>query len=225
MNINFESFLPRYEEYIKRGLSPGVGERDGQMCIEAVVCAALDLPHGDNPECVADAVRSYKIGLNDANWSSPEARAAGLHDLGIAQVGSKGVVDDTEFARLMQERTIRVLIPTLFRELFPNQPELLAAADRCEQEGTAEAAGGAAWAAVRAAEAAAVRAAARVVEAVRAARAAGWAAEAAGAARAAGWAAGAAEAAAGHTNKYLLLSASLALEVLRELGSPGCAYV
>jgi len=49
----------------------------------------------------------FKIRLNDARWSSPTARATGLRDLGIAQLGSLGVVKDTEFVKLMAEKTIR----------------------------------------------------------------------------------------------------------------------
>ena len=200
--IDFDAFLPKYEEYISRGLSAGMGDRDGQMCIEAVVCAALGLPHGDNPNCVAPAVRAYKIILNDSAWSSEMVRAAGLHDLGIAQVGSAGIVDDIRFTQRMAEETIRQIIPTLFRELYPSNAYALAAAERCEQEGTVGAAARAAWT---------VRAAA-----AEAARAAAWAARTA---MAAAWAAGS------EPDKYLLLSANIALDVLRELGSPGCAYV
>ena len=97
-----------YDKIIARGLSTGVGRRDGQMCIEAAICTVLGLDHGDDPKCVAASVRSFKISLNDSQWSSTEARAAGLRDLGLAQLGSLGVVDD------------------------------LAAADRCEAEGTYE---------------------------------------------------------------------------------------
>jgi len=86
--IDFKKFVPKFDEILSRGLSHGLGKRDGMMCIEAAVCAALDLPHGDDPQCVAAAVRSFKIALNDSNWSSPEARAKGMRNLGIAQVGS-----------------------------------------------------------------------------------------------------------------------------------------
>jgi hypothetical protein len=265
--INRNKFVAKFDEILARGLSSGMGKRDGQMCIEAAVCAALDLPHGDEPQCVATTVRTFKIALNDSNWSSPQARAAGLRDLGIAQVGSLGVVDDNVFVQKIAEKTIRVLIPALFREVFPNNQACLAAAKRCEDEGTEEAARAAeaaardawdagaaaraawdagtaardAWDAGAAARAAwdagtAARAAAGAARDAWAARAASWAAagdaaRAAGAAaEAAAWAIRAARDAAGAAagaarDKYLVLSAKLALEVLREMGSPGVGWL
>ena len=80
------------------GLSKGLGQRDNQVCIEAAICQTLGLPHSDDPGCVADTVRAFKIALNDSKWSSPKARAEGLRDLGLAQLGSKGVVGNVEFA-------------------------------------------------------------------------------------------------------------------------------
>jgi mannose-1-phosphate guanylyltransferase len=129
-----------------------------------------------------------------------------------------GVVDDKEFSKRLAEKTIRVLIPKLFRELFSGNDALLKAAERCEKEGTQEAAAraaaeAAAWAARAAAEAAA-RAAAE---------AAAWAARAA--AEAAAWAAARAAARAANPDAMLLLSAKLALDVLKELNSPGCALL
>lgn len=103
--------LPRlareFDKLVARGFSHGVGDRQGQMCVEAAICAVLGLPHGDNPPCVASAVRTYKIRLNDSSrWQSARSRAAGLRDLGIAQLGSAGVVDNQAFAQLLALRTI-----------------------------------------------------------------------------------------------------------------------
>ena len=238
---DFSNLIPKFDDILSRGLCVGVGDRDGQMCIEAAICAAMDLPHGDEPDCVAKSVRSYKIILNDSSWSGAAARARGLRNLGIAQIGSRGVVDDQEFAKRLTEQTIRELIPTLFREVFPDRQECLDAADRCASEGTTASADSAASAARVAASAAraawaagADRVAASAAWAAGAAGAAGadraaWAADraagAAGAADRAAGAAGAADRAAGAADKYLLLSASLALEVLRELNSPGCEWL
>jgi hypothetical protein len=174
--------VAEFDRILAQGLSKGLGERGDQVCIEAAICQVLHLPHGDDPGCVAAAVRSFKITLNDAAWSSPKARAAGLHDLGLAQLGSAGVVSDAEFAKRIAENTIRVLIPKLFRQVFPKDEKCMAAALRCELEGSEEAAS---EAAARASEAA--------------------------------WAAARAAA----SNEYLILSASLALAVLRDLNSPG----
>ncbi len=153
-----------YDTIIARGLSTGVGKRNGQMCIEAAICTVLGLDHGDDPKCVAKSVRYFKISLNDSGWSSTVARAAGLRDLGLAQLGSLGVVDDREFARVMAEQTTRIMIPQLFRKIFTDRPDCLAAADRCEAEGSRKSAAEAAWAAW-AARAAWVAEAARAAEA------------------------------------------------------------
>lgn len=159
--FDFPTLIPKFDAILSRGLCSGVGDRNGQMCIEAAICAVLDLPHGDNPSCVSTAVRNYKIALNDSNWSSPAARADGLRALGIAQIGSISI-NDAEFAKRLAEKTIRVLIPALFREIFTDAA-CLAAADRCEKEGTQEAARAAAEAAARAAGARAARAEAAAV--------------------------------------------------------------
>ena len=226
MNIDFETFIPKFNEICDRGLSAGIGDRNGQMCIEAAVCAALDLPHGDDPQCVSASVRGFKIALNDAMWSSPQARAAGLRKLGIAQVGSKGVVGDADFSRRLSEKVIRKLIPAIFRDLFKDNPACLAAADRCEQDGSADAADVAAYAAAYAADVAACAAcaAADASDAADAARAATRAATRAAYAACAARAAYATDAAA-YADRYLVMVADLALEVLIELGSPGCEYL
>lgn len=229
--------LKLYHEILDRGLCNGVGDPGGQMCIEAAVCQALGLPHGDNPRCVEPAVRAYKITLNDSAWSSPEARGAGLRKLGLAQLGSKGVIDGPAFAPRLAEATIRELIPALFRVLPCATPEMLAAADRCEAEGTrdaayaadasAQAAAYAAYATGPAAYAAyATRSAAYAAKAASyapaSAQAAACAARAANAARAAAYSA---DASAAVYDRFLLMSADIALRVLAELGSPGVALL
>ena len=170
--------VARFDAILARGLSKGVGKRDGQMCIEAAICTVLGLPHGDDPDCVPESVRSFKVALNDANWSSPEARAAGLRDLGLAQLGSKGVVSDESFAQAIALKTVQVLLPTLLLEIFPNDAKFAAIADRCAKATDLQSAASAAEAAASAAAKAA---------------SASWAAEAA--AEAAAWAASAPEAA------------------------------
>ena len=72
---------------VDAGLSHGLGKaKPGFMCVEAAVCYALGLPHGDDPGCVSPAIRSLKITLNDRYWSSNEARAKGLRRLALAQL-------------------------------------------------------------------------------------------------------------------------------------------
>ena len=48
-SIDFKTILPKYHSILDRGLSSGVGDPNGQMCIEAAACAALDLPHATPP--------------------------------------------------------------------------------------------------------------------------------------------------------------------------------
>jgi hypothetical protein len=132
-------------ELIGHGLSPGVGNpRPGEMCVEAAVCFALGLPHGDDPGCVTPALRRLKIVLNDRAWSSNLARAEGLKRLALAQLGSKGVLDEQEFMRRVVEMTIRKAVPIALRAAAKmNQKHaeaLKAAAVHCEVEGTREAA-------------------------------------------------------------------------------------
>jgi hypothetical protein len=235
--LDFEAIIPKFDAILARGLCSGVGDRDGQMCIEAAICAALDLPHGDNPSCVEPAIRSYKIALNDKQWTSPKARANGMRNLGIAQIGSMGVVDGREFVKRLAKRTIQVLLPEMVRSIprLAKQARLLKLAEVCKQEGTPEAArelrealyayaaddDAAAYAAdAAAAYADAAADAADAAAAYDADDAAAYAADAADAADAAATAA-----TSNRTNKYLLISASLALEVLLELKSPGCAWI
>jgi hypothetical protein len=164
------------DNYLNRGLSAGVGDADKQVCVEAAICLALGLPLGDDPPCVAPAVRAFKIALNDGPWSSPEARAAGMRALAYAQIGTRGQLDEKKWVTRVAELTIREVLPPILREIGLEKE-----AKRCELEGTPEAA---------------------------------WAAAAARAAEAA-WAAAAARAAA---DKYLLISADLALRALEEQG-------
>lgn len=71
------------------GLVAGWGmPTPGEMCIEALVAHVLGEPHGKVPSCVNARFGRFKMSLNDKPWSSPQARAKGLHDLGIAQLGS-----------------------------------------------------------------------------------------------------------------------------------------
>jgi hypothetical protein len=172
---------------------------------------------------VADAVRTFKIALNDSKWSSPKARAEGLRDLGLAQLGSKGVVGNVEFATRLSKKVIQVLIPALFREVFPDNDECLAVALRCEQEGTevaADSAHSAAYSVAYSADSA------RLADSVYSAYLAmcSAACSAADSARSAYLAANSARFAtrsAHDPDKYLKLVASLALDVLKELKSPG----
>src|SRR5208337_1050523 len=141
-----EEVAKRVIEVVDAGLASGVGfPIPGQMCVEAAVCYALGLPHGDDPGCVAPALRALKIRLNDASWSSNQARARGMRRLAVAQLGSTDVLDETEFARRIADHAIRVSAPKAIRMAAMLIEEkdldaLLAAARRCEVEGSVAAA-------------------------------------------------------------------------------------
>ena len=220
--------VKKFDEILARGLSNGLGVQGSQVCIEAAICETLGLPHGDDPGCVGAAVRAFKISLNDSRWSSPKARAEGMRDLGLAQLGSKDSVNDVEFVKRLSEKLIRVLVPKLFRQIFPENGVCLAAVDRCEKEGTLDAAASAAE------QASAANAAYAANAAAYAANAAAYAASAAYAAKAAAYAANAANAAASAASaayaanaadEYLKLAAEIALETLREMESPGVVLI
>ena len=133
-------------DVVDAGLTNGLGEPvPGRMCVEAAVCYALGLPHGDDPGCVAQSLRSLKIRMNDSKWSSETARATGLRRLAVAQLGSAGALNEREFVRRVAEMTIRKAVPIGLRAAAKVNPRhasvLEAAAVRCEQEGTRTAAG------------------------------------------------------------------------------------
>jgi hypothetical protein len=112
-----EQLAKKVLEAVDQGLVHGLGEPiPGQMCIEAAVCFAMGMPHNDKPSCVGSAVRDFKIGLNDSDWSSDQARAKGLRKLAIAQLGSDQI-DQQKFTELLLLKTIQQLAPLLFREM------------------------------------------------------------------------------------------------------------
>ncbi len=122
---------------VDHGLVSGLGRQvPGQMCVEAAVCCALGLPHGDNPPCVGSAVREYKIKLNDANWSSKAARAKGMRRVAIAQLSSN-VIDQRVFADYVIVHGVKRVLPIALRCAHDRasdelKPALLEAIALCE---------------------------------------------------------------------------------------------
>jgi len=146
---------------VDAGLVKGVGNRKlGEMCVEAAVCFALGEKHGDEPTCVDPILRAFKIGLNDAEWSSTKARANGLRRLALAQLGSAGAFDATDFAHRLTMMTVNKIVPRVLRvaaamKLPGKHSEALEqAAKACESAETSDAASYAARAASDAASAA-----------------------------------------------------------------------
>jgi hypothetical protein len=222
---------------VDAGLVSGMGEPvPGQMCVEAAVCYAMGLPHSDNPTCVSPALRRFKIRLNDASWSSPAARAAGMRRLALVQLGSAGVLDDREFARRVAEMTIRTVVPVALRAAARRAPAhaaaLEAAAVRCEREGTEASAREARAAAAYAADAAAAYAAYAAAAYAAAAAADAYAAAAAADAYAAAAAADAAAAAAAYAadaiterDRVLADFAERVVQILIAMDAPGCRWL
>jgi hypothetical protein len=112
MNIS-EELVTKLLEIVAAGLAAGLGPTPtpGDLCVEAAVCLAMGMPHGDRPACVSPFLRELKIRLNDLNWSSKEARASGLRRLAIAQLGSADTLDEKEFMRRVVEYAICTTLP------------------------------------------------------------------------------------------------------------------
>lgn len=130
---------------VDAGLVKGVGDPvPGKMCVEAAVCYAMGLPHGDNPDCVSPVLRSLKIRLNDSAWSSNEARGKGLRRLALVQLGSAGALDEKQFLERVVEMTISKIVPRAMRSAAKRVPahaaSLEQAAVTCEQKPTRDSA-------------------------------------------------------------------------------------
>ena len=120
---------------VDAGLVSGIGDPElGKMCVEAAVCYAMGLPHGDNPPCVGSNVRVFKISLNDCRWSSDEARTKGMRKLAIAQLGSADI-DQEKFLELVGFKCMTRVLPVIIEnareedknnKIAPKEEELLA---------------------------------------------------------------------------------------------------
>jgi hypothetical protein len=217
--------------------------------VEGPLCDVLGLARGDglgdSLGLVSTALSTLTRKLVVSRWTSGTARAQGLLRLALAQLGSHAL-DDRAFARHVAEMTIRTVLPRALRTAAADLPSkdstweaLLAAAERCEREGTREAANAAETAAESANEAACVS------DAASSAARAAWhasmaAAAAAGDARQyAGSFAGVAAArlpeaaayeaafAAAYTgrNAELTAFAESVLQILIDMGAPGCQWL
>jgi hypothetical protein len=191
-------------QIVDAGLISGGGKKAiaGQVCVEQAVCMGLGLPHSDNPSCVAPAIRSLKIRLNDSSWSSNQARAKGLRRLALAQLGSRDQLAEKEFVRRVVDIALRKSCPQALRSAATacrnknHVAALIAAAARCETEGTHEAALEA-------------RACASTINTAAANAAAAYAAYAADAAR----------------DKSLAAYAESVVQLLIEMKAPGCQWL
>jgi hypothetical protein len=234
---NFDEAI--LEKWLDKGLCSGSGDGKSAVCLEQAVALCAGLPLTDSPNsCVHPSVSAFGRRLNDARWSSPKARSAGLREFAFAQLGTSKI-DGKAFTRRLAELTIREIVPIAPRAAAKRNPKhsegLTAATMECEKEGTIKSARSArkiaddatcayaddatcAYAAAYVADAAASVADAAAVNAYGAAAyvadAAAYVADAA-AVNAYGAAAYAAAYAA--RDKILSLSAGLAVRVLNEL--------
>jgi hypothetical protein len=196
------------------------------MCVEELRALACGLPWSDHPGSESQTpTHRVCIGINDAGWSSNEARTKGC--LPLVLLAEEDAPPGWLAAYL--EAFIRQTLSGVFRQVAgvhldeEHRAALRAAADRCEIEGTPAAAraADAATGAARAADTAAMAAYAIASRAARAADTAARAADAAtgatAAARAAYAATGAAYAAAKATAAYAAARAAYA-------ATPGAAY-
>ncbi len=207
---------------VDAGLVSGVGKPIlGEMCVEAAVCFALGEPHGDEPTCVHPALRAFKIVLNDAEWSSSEARAIGLRRLALAQLGSNAGFDANDFVRRLTMMTINTVIPRVLRIVAAmelpsqNSKALEEAAIKCEAAFDLNAASAASYAASYAASAASYAASYAARDAASDA--------ARDAARAASYAAR--DAARAASDKELATVAEAVVQILIAMDAPGCQWL
>ncbi|HMP07605.1 MAG TPA: hypothetical protein PJ982_14745 [Lacipirellulaceae bacterium] len=176
-------------EITDAGLIAGLGSPEpGAVCVEAAVCLALGMPHGDEPSCKSAAVRAFDINLNNSpHWSSSSARAAGMRRLQIAGLGSDGI-DEARFAQLLALGMIRRVLLVVLRAAGLDEQ-----VTACEAVSGLEAAREAAAAAREAAREAAASASASALAEDR--------------------------------DAVLTLAAEVAVNALRECGSPGVALM
>jgi len=228
---------------VDAGLVNGLGVPvPGQMCVEAAINYALGLPHGDNPSCVDNTLRAFKIKLNDSPWSSPCTRAAGMRRLALAQLGSAGELDSKAFVTGLVRLSIGKWLPAALRGAASthrseeHKKALIEAAALCENSPTRANALNArsvvyAAAAAAAADAAASAAAAAAADASASASYAAAAADASVAVASAYSSAASYAAAAAADAAYTAKDATLAVaaedvvQLLIELKAPGCQWL
>jgi len=113
-----KKLVNKINSLLDKGVTSGLSKdpKPGEMCVEQVICYALGEEITDRPSCVDEEVRWFVISLNDRNWSSPSARAEGMRELSIAQLGSK-FLNQWEFLDKLSFRLITKLLPAMFRAL------------------------------------------------------------------------------------------------------------
>jgi len=113
-----QNLVNKIHSFLDKGVTPGLSKdpKPGSMCLEQIVSYALEEEINDKPSCVGKQVRWFVVSLNDCDWSSPSARAEGIRDLAIAQLGSDSLNQD-EFRDKLRFAVITKLLPSMFRDL------------------------------------------------------------------------------------------------------------
>ena len=107
-----KELINKIDEGLSHGLTSGLGKPIlGQMCVEALICNVLGEPHNDKPSCVDPILNRVKVILNDSNWSSNDARAKGLRNLAILQLGTKDKFDSNLFSEKLVRFTCTDFLP------------------------------------------------------------------------------------------------------------------
>lgn len=111
--------VDKINRLLDKGLTCGLGiPKPGKMCVEAAICYAFGEPHDDRPRCVAGFVSRIKITLNDLpEWGNKKNRAEGLRRAAIAQLGSKGVVDEKVLSHYLFFGAIQKVLPIALRSI------------------------------------------------------------------------------------------------------------
>jgi len=212
--INISEFIMINQELankinclLDKGVTCGFSKdpKPGEMCLEQVVSYALGEDITDEPSCVGYEVRWFVTRLNDRNWSSPSARAEGMRDLAIAQLGSNSL-DQKEFLEKLSFAVFTKIFPAMFRELgeerWKKEIKSLEEAKDLEEARKAASDVGFAYAAYD-------------DDRYR------YVAHASDVAYHVGYAARVSKTG----DKYLKIASHLAVEVLREMKSPGCQFI
>jgi hypothetical protein len=91
-----------------------VSVEDGLCLLEATAFLAGE-PHSDHPVCVSPVLAAFGRGLNDAPWSSNEARTQHLEPLIPLLIGTAGKTDEQAVAERLVRWSIRVAVPLALR--------------------------------------------------------------------------------------------------------------
>lgn len=100
------------KQLFDRGLRVGLGRHvvGGRTCLEGAVAIACGEQLNDRPRCVAVPDRAWGITINDAFWSSPQARASALWPIALAQVGTVDTYRGP-WVRALVLGTVRKVLP------------------------------------------------------------------------------------------------------------------